>query len=92
MTVLAGLCVYCASAELSPIGGVALFGGARVRGWQAYLVPLVALRLPIRFAAGWKADTPLILWNDHHLRVIMISVFLGRTFLRNTNNRYALGR
>ena len=39
MTVLAALLRLAPHPpNFSPIGGVALFGGARLRGWQAYLV------------------------------------------------------
>jgi len=27
----------------APVGAVALFGGARLKGWSAYLVPLLAM-------------------------------------------------
>jgi hypothetical protein len=73
--------------NFSPIGGVALFGGARLRAWQAYLVPLLALVLtdPIRSRLeggypAYSAMTPIIYGS------FLISVFLGRTFLRNTSN------
>jgi hypothetical protein len=73
--------------NFSPIGGVALFGGARLRSWQAYVVPLLAMVLtdPIRsrMEGGYPAYTALspIIYGS-----FLISVFLGRTFLRNTNN------
>jgi hypothetical protein len=73
--------------NFSPIGGVALFGGAKLRSWQAYLVPLLAMVLtdPIRSRLeggypAYSAMTPIIYAS------FLISVFLGRTFLRNTNN------
>jgi hypothetical protein len=73
--------------NFTPIGGVALFGGARLRGWQAYLVPLLALVItdPIRsrMEGGFPAYSSgtLIVYGS-----FLISVFLGRTFLRNTNS------
>jgi hypothetical protein len=73
--------------NFSPIGGVALFGGARLRAWQAYVVPLLAMVLtdPIRsrLEGGYPAYslmTPIIYAS------FLLSVYLGRTFLRNTNN------
>src|ERR1700679_1198111 len=71
-------------ANFSPIGSVALFGGARLRSWQAYLVPLLALAItdPIRsrMEGGYPAYTQgtIIVYAS-----FLISVFLGRTFLRN---------
>jgi hypothetical protein len=73
--------------NFTPIGGVALFGGARLRGWQAYLVPLLALAItdPIRsrMEGGYPAYSSgtVIVYA-----CFLISVFLGRTFLRDTNN------
>jgi hypothetical protein len=88
MTVLAALVrLLPHPPNFSPIGGVALFGGARLRGWQAYVVPLVAMVLtdPIRSRmeggySAYSALTPIIYAS------FLISVFLGRTFLRHTNN------
>ena len=69
---------------------LALFGGARVRGWQAYVVPLLALAItdPIRsrMEGGYPAYScgTVIVYAS-----FLISVFLGRTFLRNTKARCA---
>jgi hypothetical protein len=72
--------------NFSPIGAAALFGGARLRSWQAYVVPLVAMVLtdPIRSRMeggypAYSAMTPIIYGS------FLISVFLGQTFLRDTN-------
>ena len=93
MTVLAALVrLLPHPPNFSPIGGVALFGGARLRGWQAYLVPLVALAItdPVRsrMEGGYPAYSfgTIIIYAS-----FMISVFLGRTFLRNTNNPVRIG-
>ena len=88
MTVLAALVrLVPHPPNFSPIGGVALFGGARLRAWQAYVVPLLAMVLtdPIRSRLeggypAYSAMTPVIYAS------FLISVFLGRTFLRNTNS------
>ncbi len=93
MTVLAALLRLAPHPpNFSPIGGTALFGGARIRGWQAYLVPLLALAItdPIRsrMEGGYPAYSTgtIIVYAS-----FMISVFLGRTFLRNTNNPMRIG-
>jgi hypothetical protein len=93
MTVLAALVrLVPHPPNFTPIGGVALFGGARLRSWQAYVVPLLALALtdPIRSRLeggfpAYSAMTPIIYAS------FLISVFLGRTFLRNTNNPVRIG-
>ena len=88
MTVLAALVRLAPHPpNFSPIGSVALFGGARLRSWQAYLVPLLALAItdPIRsrMEGGYPAYSSgtIIIYAS-----FLISVFLGRTFLRNTNS------
>jgi hypothetical protein len=64
---------------------VALFGGAKLKGWQAYLVPLLAMLVtdPIRSlmeggypAYGWFT---LVTYSS-----FMISVVLGRLFLQRS--------
>ena len=73
--------------NFTPIGGVALFGGAKLRGWQAYLVPLLAMMLtdPIRswMEGGYPAYTwfTLVIYGS-----FLISVLLGRVFLRKSNS------
>src|SRR5579884_2002777 len=73
--------------NFAPVGSVALFGGARLRGLQAYLVPLLAMLVtdPIRSrleggypAYGWFT---LVTYSS-----FMISVVLGRVFLRNSQS------
>jgi len=88
MTVLAALLRLAPHPpNFSPIGSVALFGGARLKGWQAYVVPLLALAItdPIRsrMEGGYPAYSSgtIIVYAS-----FLISVFLGRTFLRNSNS------
>ena len=73
--------------NFAPIGGTGLFSGARLNGWQAYLVPLVAMIVtdPIRSAMeghfpAYSGITAIIYAS------LMVYVFLGRTFLRNSNS------
>jgi hypothetical protein len=73
--------------NFAPVGAAALFGGARLRGWQAYLVPLLAMVLtdPIRsrMEGGYAAYTwgSLIVYG-----CFLISVVLGRVFLRDSTS------
>src|SRR5579875_1765008 len=71
--------------NFAPIGGVALFGGAKLRGWQAYIVPLAAMAItdPIRswMEGGFAAYSwgTLVVYSS-----FLISVVLGRVFLRRS--------
>ena len=72
--------------NFAPIGGMALFGGSRLRGWQAYLVPLLAMLVTdpilshLRGAPAYSALTPVIYLS------FMLSVLLGRIYLTKTAN------
>jgi hypothetical protein len=72
--------------NFAPIGGMALFGGARLRGWQAYLVPVLAMLVTdpilshLHGAPAYSALTPIIYLS------FMLNVLLGRFFLANTSN------
>jgi hypothetical protein len=78
--------------NFAPIGSVALFGGARLRGWQAYLVPVLAMLVtdPIRnymegYPSSYSAGT-LVIYAS-----FLITVVLGRVFLRNSTNPLRIG-
>lgn len=70
--------------NFAPVGGVALFGGARLRGWQAYLVPVLAMLITdpiLSHIAGYSAYSwaTLVIYC-----CFLINVLLGRIFLRNS--------
>jgi xanthosine utilization system XapX-like protein len=72
--------------NFAPIGATGLFSGMRLRGWQAYLVPLIAMLLtdPIRSAMeghfpAYSAMTVVIYAS------MLVYVFLGRTLLSNAS-------
>src|SRR5689334_5850946 len=77
--------------NFAPIGSVALFGGARLRGWQAYIVPLAVMLItdPIRsrMEGGYAAYSwvTLIIYG-----AFLINVLLGRVFLRNSVNPWKI--
>ena len=73
--------------NFTPIGSTALFGGAKLRGWQAYLVPIAAMLVtdPIRSLVegsrhAYSLSTPVVYAS------FLISVLLGRLFLRNSTS------
>jgi hypothetical protein len=73
--------------NFAPIGGTGLFSGSRLRGWEAYLVPLIAMALtdPIMsaLAGHYPAYSPMTVVIYASL---MVYVWLGRTFLRDSQN------
>jgi len=64
--------------NFAPIGGIALFGGSRLSGWQAYLVPILAMLVTdplVSLAVGAPAYswmTPII------YGCFLINVLIGR--------------
>ena len=76
--------------NFAPVGSVALFGGARLRGWQAYAVPLLAMLITdpiLSRMAGYSAyswATPII------YACFLINVALGRAFLSRSNNAWRI--
>jgi|SRR5581483_10919967 len=77
--------------NFAPVGGVALFGGARLRGWQAYCVPLAVMLItdPIRswMEGGYSAYSwgTLVIYS-----CFLINVLLGRTFLQNSSSPWRI--
>lgn len=73
--------------NFAPIGGTGLFSGARLGGWQAYLVPLVAMLVtdPIRSAMAGHypaySSMTVVIYAS-----LMVYVFLGRAFLRDSKS------
>ncbi|MBV8068260.1 MAG: hypothetical protein JO270_00045 [Acidobacteriaceae bacterium] len=72
--------------NFAPVGSVALFGGARLRGWQAFVVPVLAMLITdpiLSRMAGFPAYswTSLVIYS-----CFMINVALGRAFLRRSSN------
>jgi hypothetical protein len=77
--------------NFTPIEGMALFGGARMAGWQAYAIPLIAMLItdPIAsWMAGYPAYssmTPIV------YACLAINVFLGRALLKNSQSILRIG-
>jgi len=73
--------------NFAPIGGVALFGGAKLRGWQAYLVPLLAMAITDPIRSWMEGGFPAYSWFTLiTYSSFVISVVLGRLFLRDSPN------
>lgn len=72
--------------NFAPVGATALFGGSRLRGWQAYLVPLLAMLITDPIRSYFEGGFPAYSWGTLVIYgCFMISVVLGRVFLRGTN-------
>ena len=77
--------------NFAPVGGLALFGGARLKGWQAYLVPVLAMLVTdpiLSHMAGYSAYsamTPVI------YACFLLNVLMGRVFLKNTTSAVRIG-
>lgn len=71
--------------NFAPAGSLSLFAGARLRGWQAYLVPvlLMAVTDPLRVALfhpgypAFSSRTPFIYGS------LLLSVWIGSRWLQN---------
>jgi hypothetical protein len=67
--------------NFAPVGSIALFGGAKLKGWQAYMVPLLAMLITdpiLSRMAGYPAysqATPIIYFS------FLLYVILGRSLL-----------
>jgi len=77
--------------NFAPIGGLALFGGARLKGWQAYLIPVLAMLVTdpilsrISGFPAYSRMTPVV------YGCFLINVLLGRFFLSETVSPVRIG-
>ena len=77
--------------NFTPIGGLALFGGSRLSGWQAYIVPLLAMALTdpiLSHAAGYPVfskETPVIYAS------VLVYVLIGRMLVGTSNSPWRIG-
>ena len=65
--------------NFSPVGSISLFAGARMRGWQAYALPLVLMAVSDPLLGGYSQATPLIYTS------YLVNVWIG-TRLRGTES------
>jgi len=70
--------------NFAPVGALSLYGGARLRGWQAYLLPLVLMMVTDPLVGGYSFATPFIYAS------FMINVWIGSR-LRSTENPLWIG-
>jgi hypothetical protein len=77
--------------NFTPVGSIALFGGARLAGWQAYVVPLLAMMMTdpiLSRMAGYPAYSPatLVIYFS-----FLIYVLLGRKLIGSSNSPWRIG-
>ena len=71
--------------NFTPVGGLALFGGARIRGWQAYLVPLAVMLITDPIRSLMEGHYPAYSWATLVIYgCFLINVSLGRVFLQRS--------
>jgi hypothetical protein len=70
--------------NFAPVGALSLFAGARLRGWQAYLLPLLLMAVTDPLLGGYSAATPLVYAS------FLINVWIG-TRLRESENPLWIG-
>lgn len=70
--------------NFAPVGGMSLFAGARLPGWQAYLLPIVLMLVTDPLVGGYSRVTPLIYAS------FLINVWIGRR-LRYSESAMRIG-
>jgi hypothetical protein len=58
--------------NFAPVGGMSLYAGARLRGWQAFALPLLLMAVTDPLLGGYSFATPFIYLS------FLISVWIGR--------------
>jgi len=71
--------------NFTPVGGLSLFAGARLRGWQAYLLPLALMAATDPLVGGYSFATPFVYAS------FLINVWIGSRLLRRTQNPLRIG-
>lgn len=84
MTVLGGLARMSQNLNFAPVGAISLFAGARLRGWQAYALPIALMLVTDPFLGGYSFATPFIYAS------FLINVWIGSR-LRRTERPELIG-
>jgi hypothetical protein len=71
--------------NFAPVGGISLYAGGRMRGWQAYLLPLALMAITDPLLGGYSFATPFVYFS------FLVNVWLGRTLLRNSESPWRIG-
>ena len=71
--------------NFAPVGGMSLYAGARLRGWQAYLLPLVLMAVTDPLVGGYGIATPFVYLS------FLLNVWIGRRMLRGSESPFRIG-
>ena len=84
LTVLGGMARFAQNLNFAPVGALSLFAGARLRGWQAYLLPVALMAVTDPFLHGYSFATPFVYAS------FLINVWMG-SMLRRTEKPAWIG-
>jgi hypothetical protein len=70
--------------NFAPVGGVSLYAGARLRGWQAFALPLLLMAVTDPLLGGYSMATPFVYLS------FLINVWIGRR-LQTTESPLRIG-
>ncbi len=71
--------------NFTPVGSFSLFAGARLKGWQAYALPLVLMAVTDPLVGGYSFATPFVYAS------LLINVWLGSRWLRSNDRPLRIG-
>jgi hypothetical protein len=71
--------------NFTPVGGLSLFSGGRMSGWQAYALPLALMIATDPLVGGYNFASPFIYAS------LMINVWIGSRWLRGGANVLRIG-
>ncbi|MCI0377073.1 MAG: hypothetical protein L0215_05680 [Gemmataceae bacterium] len=79
--------------NLAPVGGLALFNGARLRSWMAYVLPLALMVVTdcILWALFGREYSPLHFSRPFVYGSFLVYVVLGRVLLSTTSSPLSIG-
>lgn len=84
LTVLGGLARLSQNLNFAPVGAISLFAGARLRGWQAYALPIFLMAITDPLLGGYSFATPFVYAS------FLLNVWIGSR-LRSSENPALLG-
>jgi len=70
--------------NFTPVGGMSLYAGGRLRGWQAFALPLLLMAVTDPLLGGYSVATPFVYLS------FMINVWIGRR-LQSTESPWRIG-
>src|SRR5436190_15257218 len=84
LIILGALIRVTQNLNFAPVGAIALFAGARLRGWRAYVLPLALMAVTDPLLGGYSTLTPLVyacylfnVWMGSRLRQTENPLFIG---------------